>query len=304
MELFYDRPKPPRDSLDTVLRRRGHAILKAGELHRTIFWSAASNKTLLAMGQFEYARYFGRDLLGPYMERFAERSFREMVTRLMRAEEAGRTIEELRDETGRRTDDYFRLLQHLQTVSLEEGVVRWIKPGDNIGPILEHFVAVLCERELGASAVEWGVVLDDVPGGGEFDVVASLDPNLIYIECKSSLRNIADAQLRETLRRDEELTPELTVLLVDTQRPLDALIERMNSVVEEIGQTATPFSALPSFPGVYFGNSQTYVVNSKPTILRQLRSCLRRYHASVKPTGGYGFDPTAFRDRLQPTSKP
>lgn len=301
MELFHERAPLLSHSLDTVLRRRGHAILKTGELPRTIFWNAATNKTLLAMGQFEFVKYFGHDPLGTYMKRFAEFSFREMVTRLMRAGETGVSIEEIRSKTGKRTDDFLQLLQLLQTVSVEEGIVRWVIHNDNIGASLEHFVAILCERELGASAVEWGVVLHDIHGGGDFDVIASLDPNLIYVECKCSAANITDGQLRETLRRNEELTPELTVLLVDTDKPLGRLVERMNGVMAEIGQSAGPFEELPSYRGVFFGNAQSYVVRSTSSILRQLRSCLRHYHASVKPTGGYSFDPMAFRTRLRPT---
>lgn len=74
----------------------------------------------------------------------------------MRADEVGFAIAEIRSKTGKRTDDFRQLLQHLQMVSIDANVARQAKPDGNIGLSLERSVASLCERGLGVSAVEGG----------------------------------------------------------------------------------------------------------------------------------------------------
>ena len=48
------------------------------------------------------------------------------------------------------------------------------------------------------------------------------------------------------------------------------------------------------FTGVNFGWFRTYVTNSHPSILTQLRRCLQHYHARVRGRSFWGGKPVNF----------
>jgi hypothetical protein len=176
---------------------------------------------------------------------------------------------------------------------------------DNIGTTLEWYVAQLCQRELGGSAT-WSVQLDGLPTGGDFDVLAWLDPLLLYIETKSGNPNeIDESQLRNFLQRSNELAPDLAILLVDTHHGLSDLLDRLTAAMVpamrkagragEDWQPERPFIRPQlEYPGVAFGFSRIYVTNSKPSMLTQLRRCLQHYHARVKGTMFFSGPPINF----------
>jgi hypothetical protein len=162
---------------------------------------------------------------------------------------------------------------------------------DNIGPTLEWYVAELCKRELAGDA-EWAVQLEDLPVGGDFDVLGWLAPTLLCVELKSAQPSeISESELRNFLQRDQELVPDLSVLLVDTDETagVTALVDRMNSfVMPLVGALASQptFGAQADFPGLSYGWKHVYVTGSTPSILTQLRRALQHYHAHVK---GHSF---------------
>ncbi len=177
--------------------------------------------------------------------------------------------------------------------------MRLTRPVDNIGPSLEHYVAQLCIRELRGSA-EWGVTLEGLPrAGGDYDVLAWLDPSLVYIECKTAyLEQISEEELRHFLQRGAELAPDLAILLLDTDLDPRGFVEgKLNPILRgALGWTKPegPIFAQQDYPGVFFGHRWVYVTTSHKAIVRQLRRCLQHYYARVRWQSFYSGDSPNF----------
>jgi hypothetical protein len=173
--------------------------------------------------------------------------------------------------------------------------VRLTRPIDNIGPSLEHYVAVLCEHELRASA-GWGVKLEGIIPGGDYDVLAWLSPLLMYVECKTGAPDaIEDKSLRHFLQRTHILAPDLAVLLIDSDQPLDDFVSRridpiIHKAVDSLDPEWRAITAQPEFPGILWGHQRIYVTNSEPSIITQLRRCLQHYYVYVRGTAFFDGD--------------
>lgn len=273
--------------VESVLRRRGHLPTSYGQITQVLYPEERMTDVLMALGQFEFVRHFQPEPIKPYLDAFAHRSFRKMVRQLMAAKGSWVAEEVLRQSAGNALLEYVALLERLQVFQRREGEARLTRPIDNIGPSLEHYVSRMCTRELRGAAA-WGVTLEGLPRtGGDYDVLTWLDPSLVYIECKSAHpRDVTDRELQWFLQRSVELSPEVAILLVDTESSLDQLVnERLNRCLHDglyPVEVSQPIDAQVDYPGVYFGHQRIYVTNTEPTILRQIRRCLQHYYALVK----------------------
>lgn len=256
-------------------------------------------EVLQALGQFEFVTYFRPEPIVPYLDRFGKSSFRKVVRMLLRNDRSWEPVDVLARTAGDALDDYLDFLTRLQILERREGAVRLTRPLDNMGPSLEHYVAQLCVRELRGSA-EWGVTLERLPrAGGDYDVLAWLDPSLLYVECKSGLpSNIDESQIREFLQRSVELAPDLAILLVDTQDDLAGVVDGLiNPILRgALGHKKETGPILPQteYPRVSFGFRRFYVTNCNPSILVQLQRCLQHYYAHVKGTASWSDEPANF----------
>src|SRR3954454_4957088 len=101
----------------------------------------------------------------------------------------------------------------------------------------------------------------------------------MYVECKSSHPDqVSDRELREFLQRTEELAPDLSVLLVDTDNDLGGLVEKLNDIFYSISEhdrskLSPMINAQLEYSVIDGGYVRVFVTNSRPSILRQLRRC-------------------------------
>lgn len=292
-----DIPSPHMISdLKSVLRRRGLEPQRTGDLARTLYPHDNWQKIMERHGQFKYHEYFSGEFIIHYMARFEKASFRKVIRQLLRDGRQFVEIEELRRIAGRSTEDYLTYLDRTLLIEREGTRVRLTREINDIGASLEHYVSVLCEREL-RGASEWSVLLANLPrSGGDFDVLAWLEPSLIYVECKSARpSHISEAEIREFLQRSVELAPDLAILLIDTEDDLTQFVNRrINSVIrqehcieDDSDQWITERN---DYPRVFYGPRNIYVINSRYTILAQLRRCLQHYYAHVKHGSFYSDD--------------
>jgi hypothetical protein len=162
---------------------------------------------------------------------------------------------------------------------------------DNFGPTYERYVKSVFEREFRWSA-EWGIKLQDFKDG-DFDVLATIASTLCYVEFKTSRpEDINDRQLRSFLQRSQDLAPEIAVLLLDTEDPLDKPLKQLENILtvimrkekaEPSWKPAKPFFIEPTrFAGVYFGWRRIFVTNAKPSVVHNLRLCLKLYWTWLK----------------------
>lgn len=283
--------------LSSVLRRRGLEPQRTGDIGRTLYPHDNWQRILERHGQFKYHEYFPREFTSHYLDRFGKASFRKMIRRLLRDGRQFVETEELRKIAGGSTVDYLTYLERTLLIEQEGNQVRLTREICDIGASLEHYVAMLCEREL-RGAAEWGVLLENLPrSGGDYDVLAWLEPSLVYVECKSARpSNIGESELREFLQRSFELAPDLAILLIDTDTDLTSFVnDKINPIIrEEFGIEEEGFMSVKEhgdYPRVFFGAFRIYVINSKKSILGQLRRCLQLYYAHSKAASFYGGPP-------------
>lgn len=302
VKSLYHAVRLGHDQLETTLRRRGHLPIVRGKTHDLLL-PLESRDGLLTDEQHQYMQLFG------------EASFRKLAMQLIAAKGEQVPTAKLEATAGKNTAAYLApLLSRGVAVQEPEGV-RLTRPIVSLGHTLECYVAQLCRSELYGSA-EWAVELEGVKGGGDYDVLSWLDPALVYIELKSGRpANIGDSELRWFLERTKELAPDLAILLVDTRDSLAPLVRGMNEIIEEIfvawtklppaemARSRLPFAEQADYGGIFFGFRNIYVTNSKPTILEQMRRCLRHYHAHVKGEPREGVLPYNFVTR-QPRANP
>lgn len=141
----------------------------------------------------------------------------------------------------------------------------------SFGDTLEWFVAKVFERELSSPAL-WGVRLAGVSSGGDYDVVASVEGRLVYVEVKSSPpKNIEEADVAAFLGRVYSLKPAFAIFLEDTRlRMKDKIIPFFEPMLEgrEIrrlqGET---FSA----------ENRIFITNCVPGLAVNIALCVREY---------------------------
>jgi hypothetical protein len=247
------------------------------------------------------------DLIETLYLSMREESFRKTLRQILgsASESNIRKIQRKKLEPTARSslEKHLEILKSLRCVIINnEEVICQVK-ADNLGPTLEWYVSELVERRLHGSA-EWGVHLRGLPSeasGGDYDVLAILGSKLLYIETKSSPpHNIKEGEIRQFLQRSVELAPELGILLIDTEKPLDKLLWKITEIIIS-SQTDSwrrdrgpgwkaekPFicsQADLGFETINYGHKNIFVINSKPNILEQISRCLRlHHHSAIKDT--------------------
>ena len=188
-------------------------------------------------------------------------------------------------------------LRDAGVVNADDHRVALRKHVDNFGPTLEWYVAMVFQDAFSATSC-WSVQLEEIYGGGDFDVLAWLDSSsaLVYVECKSaSPASISDDEIRCFFQRCQELGPEVAILLVDTDSPLNPFLDRVQELLVPVQRLASgirdegwvpdhPFIApIPgvAYAGLHFGLHRVFITGSEPSIATQLRKCLRYYSSWV-----------------------
>lgn len=267
-----------------ILRNRGRLITGHGDLHETLMPVYDRNK------DWQYPQ-------GKQMRKLLDQgSFRKMLRRLTAAHGGPTTIDALTAMAGAKTQEYMSFLVECGLAEQSSDAV-WLKSDiaarvDNIGKTFECYVAEVCQMDLGSPAV-WGALLDD-SRDGDFDILTWIDPLLTYVECKSSHPDqITDAELLAFLRRRQDLGPDITILLVDTdsQGSVQALSERFAKLVHSIGWehhisialTVSRFFQIGGHLGApWYGSPGVYIVGTRQVVEKSVRQCLSHYHRAVK----------------------
>jgi hypothetical protein len=261
--------------VEVVLRRRGHVVARKGPYEHP--FSEALRRTPFRPGENAPDLY----------TLFSRPGFRKVLRRLSSSPGQPVPLGQLVEIAGPVAHRYVAVLTDREVAEVwPAGVVLKSGLGD-LGRVWEWYVAQLCRRELWGSA-DWSVSLRDLRAGGDFDVVAWLDPTLVYIELKSARpTTVPNNQLRHFLQRTVELAPDLAILLIDTEDSLTDFLARLTRVMLPVvragsgirqpdWQPERPFvRPQAGYPGVSYGYRRIYVTNSQPSILKQLRLCLR-----------------------------
>ena len=146
----------------------------------------------------------------------------------------------------------------------------------SFGETLEWFVARIFEREFSSSAM-WGVRLKGGRSGGDYDVLASFEDKLAYIEVKSSPpANVEEREIVSFLARAEELAPSLAIFLEDTQlRMKDKIVPFFEDKLKGKG-----LSVERLHEEIFGIGNKVYISNSKRDIVSNLAFCIRHHLTS------------------------
>lgn len=273
----------PTKTIHTALIHRGYSINSIHQGQRLIF-----NENALES-----------DVIDEFYINFRHSGLRKIARQILGSKGNAITLDKLRDTAGASLEKYMGLLKQLGCIICSDRDVQYQGIADNLGGTLEWYVARLIEHKLYGSA-DWGIHLVGLPSesnGGDYDVLGVLGTSLISIETKSKRHtDISESELRHFLQRSVELAPDLAILLIDTDKPIDELLWKITDIMlppirvsSGISANWRPEKPLISaqsdlgFDSINYGFRRIYIVNSQPGILDQISRCLRHHeHSSIK----------------------
>jgi hypothetical protein len=286
MPIYYSPPRPTKDeikalakavhdemySIENTLKRRGYVY--AGEGH--------TKNVILPGRQADIERFF------QYM---SSRTFRNILKKIVVKKHDIRQEDFETECSQDKLHKYLGFLESSGVLNKEpSSSFSLALDVDEFGYTLEWYVAELFKRELGCTAA-WGVRVKDISVGGDFDVLARIEAQLACVETKAtSPESVTKPEIRHFLQRDREFDPDISVFLVDTKNNLSGLItafeEVITSAMDESISIRDPnyrrkIQQLNNFRGIYHPFPRMFIINSKPSILTNLRRCLKYYFDTV-----------------------
>ena len=277
--------RSPRDGraqelseLRGMLRRRGLDPYRENPVHHLLFPASFS--------QEEKEEFYGL---------FKRYSFRLFLREVLNRKGGFRVSEVVRyssPETGRK---YLHSLMGLGLVeSLKDRVYRLRPiPTASLGPTLEWFMGEVLRREFACPAL-YGLRCKGTRFGGDYDVIASLEGRLLYMEVKSSPpKNIEGDEVHEFVSRLEDLIPHLALFFVDTELRLkDKIVpffEAEQSAQRGWDQGAgAPVQRIAD--EIFFAPPRVYILSSKGSIPRNIAACFQHHFTiPLMPSPDAGF---------------
>jgi hypothetical protein len=251
--------------LKGMLRRRGLAPYRENPVHHLLFPPTFS--------QEEKEKFY--DLFKRY-------SFRIFLREVLNRKEGFRVSEVVRYSSPETGHKYLRSLMSLGLAEPLKGRVYRLYPisTSSLGPTLEWFMAELLRREFACPAF-YGLRCKGTRFGGDYDVVASLEGRLLYMEVKSSPpKNIEGGEVHEFVSRLEDLIPQLAFFFVDTELRLkDKIVpffEAEQNVQRGWDQGAgRPIQRIAD--EIFFAPPRVYILSSKGSISRNIAACFKHH---------------------------
>ena len=155
-----------------------------------------------------------------------------------------------------------------------------LSPLYSFGPTLEWFIAEMFKREFASPAL-YGVHVKKTPSGGDYDVVASWNRRLVYVEVKSSPpKGVELGEVKTFFSRIVDLLPEVAILFNDTQlRMKDKLVVMFEEELErrygKESKTLYPVERLVE--ELFHVRHRIFIVNSKKGVQENFQICLKDY---------------------------
>jgi hypothetical protein len=244
-------------TLDMLLKRRGFRVFKKEPPDDLLVPDEPFRDSFYAHLHKYSFRLFLRDII-KHQERFSL----EHLTRY---------------STARVVRSYLNYLLEIRMI--REGAAGHTlsrRPVTSFGPTLEWYVAELLKREFGAEVI-WGVKFKRPKVGGDYDVLAKLGGSLLYVEVKSSPpKQVTDSEIVAFLDRVEDLAPELSIFLMDTElRMKDKVVPMFEQALSARNTAASPVHRLER--ELFSIQDRIYIVNAKENIGRNIEKVVRRY---------------------------
>ncbi len=248
-----------------MLRRRGLTPYRENPIHHLLFPPTFTPENR--------AHFYGL---------FKKYSFRLFLREILTRKGNFRISEVVRYSSPETAGKYLRALSELGL----------IEPGDNshyrftrlptlsLGSTLEWFMTEILRREFSCPAL-YGLRCKGTRWGGDYDVIASMEGKLIYMEVKSSPpKNIEGDEVHEFINRLRDLIPHLAFFFVDTELRLkDKIIPffEAEQSAQKIRKSETTNSIQRIADEVFFAPPRIYILNSKRSIIRNIEVCFKHF---------------------------
>jgi hypothetical protein len=155
-----------------------------------------------------------------------------------------------------------------------------VSPLYSFGPTLEWFIAEVFKKESASPAI-YGVSVKNTPSGGDYDVIASWNQRLIYVEVKSSPpKGVEQNEISTFFSRMNDILPDVAFLFNDTQlRMKDKLVVMFE---EELGkrygkESKTLYPVERLIEELFHVQNRIFIVNSKKDVVENFQICLKHY---------------------------
>lgn len=265
VQSLKESDSPGLFELRGMLRRRGLVSYRENPVHHLLFPPTFSHE--------EKEQFY--DLFKKY-------SFRLFLREILIRKGSFRVSEVVRfssAETGRK---YLHSLIDLGMVESAGGNRYRLLPlrTASLGPTLEWFMAEMLRKEFYCPAF-YGLRCKGTRFGGDYDVIASLEGRLLYLEVKSSPpKNIEGDEVHEFFSRLEDLIPQVALFFVDTElRLIDKIVPIFEA--ERLAQRNPgngPLLPLQKIADeIFFASPRIYIFSSKRSITKNLAICFQHH---------------------------
>lgn len=265
VDALEQRPSPLLPSVEATLRHRGWVAAVHSSLQRVLLPRPAAPAHIDRF-YADLRHYHFRRILQETAER-----------RRLGAADVRQLVARWGPHTAATLD---RLVEYGLLRRRGRGIEMVAEEAKTFGETLEWFVAQVFVREFAAPAA-WEARVRGLERGGDFDVLVVLDGRLGYVECKGSPPyNISADALTRYLERTRRLSPDFTILLVDTTLRIERNI--IDNLVRLLRGETGQHPVTRATPGVYElgGGPPSFVVTSRRSLVANLAVCLRRLHGA------------------------
>lgn len=250
-----------RHPIEVLLRQRGLPILSSGLDNRLLPLPNA----LIQM----------RDVFYAMMRRY---SFRLFLRDLIQFPQGADVAPLTRYCSNKTAIAYLRRLEPMGIVTLDAGASYRFLPRHivSFGPTLEWYVAEMFQREFLAPSL-FNLRLEHTRFGGDYDVMAMIAEQLIYVEVKSSPpRGVELRSVGAFLNRIRDLQPHMAIFLVDTElRMLDKMVPLFDESLRTHHGNDGPWSIERVMDEIFQIGHTVFITNSRKGIYTNVRACLR-----------------------------
>jgi hypothetical protein len=230
--------------------------------------------------------FFPPELSPFYKNRFYQMmkrySFRLVLRDMIKYQDGFRIQDLTHYCSSRVVQGYCRLLCEMGAIRKDgRGKYRTcVSPLYSFGSTLEWFIAEVFKREFASPAI-YGVSVKKTPSGGDYDVIASWNQRLVYVEVKSSPpKGVELNEISSFFSRMDDLLPEVGILFNDTQlRMKDKLVVMFEEELEErYGRESKTLYPVERLIGELFHvQNHIFIVNSKKDVVENFQYCLKHF---------------------------
>ncbi len=147
------------------------------------------------------------------------------------------------------------------------------RPIKSFGETLEWFVAKLVKNSFRAETI-WGIKFRGRTVGGDYDLLAKIESKIMYMEIKSSPpKQIYDREIAAFFSRIEDLSPDISIFLVDTElRMKDKIVPMFEDELRRRYRKKIPVERMVK--ELFHINRKIFIINAKGGISSNINTVL------------------------------